>query len=268
MLACASVSNSLTICSLGFRTQSPQNPAWRLRYLPPKKPGRGRSVVCWTQSLICSVSRAVSAMGAVCCKAEEDEIPDPAFGGRVKSWKRQNWRSEEPITTSQLQVGACLLLPQLPAAAARRRCRCLLCSKHAPTRAAHPLAQTMRETFWDTEPHYGGDRGGCCAAGAPGRAVAWQQGPWRDGSDCTHGLHPLRRPAGRSPADFKLLHAPTAATLKCRCKLPSCPPACLPACSDLGRAARGVRSRPWHGARDPGGGWRDCGGTRLLDLLR
>ncbi|KAL4433925.1 hypothetical protein ABPG75_000366 [Micractinium tetrahymenae] len=60
-------------------------------------------------------------MGAVCCKPEDDDLADPAFGSaRVKSWKRHKWRSEEPLTRAQLQ--------------------------------------RMREEFWETEPHYGGDR--------------------------------------------------------------------------------------------------------------
>lgn len=60
-------------------------------------------------------------MGAVCCKPEDDDLADPAFGSaRVKSWKRHKWRSEELLTRSQLQ--------------------------------------RMRDEFWETEPHYGGDR--------------------------------------------------------------------------------------------------------------
>ena len=44
-------------------------------------------------------------MGAVCCKPEEEEQGDATFGSnRVKTWKRQKWRSDEPITESQLQV--------------------------------------------------------------------------------------------------------------------------------------------------------------------
>lgn len=44
-------------------------------------------------------------MGAVCCKPEDDELGDPTFGStRVKSWKRHKWRSDEPVTESQLQV--------------------------------------------------------------------------------------------------------------------------------------------------------------------
>lgn len=46
-------------------------------------------------------------MGAVCCKPEDDENGDPTFGSaRVKSWKRHKWRSEEPITESQLQASS------------------------------------------------------------------------------------------------------------------------------------------------------------------
>ncbi|KAL4855988.1 Ubiquitin domain-containing protein 2 [Chlorella vulgaris] len=60
-------------------------------------------------------------MGAVCCKPEDDELGDPTFGStRVKSWKRSKWRTDEAITASQLQ--------------------------------------RMRDEFWDTEPHYGGNR--------------------------------------------------------------------------------------------------------------
>ena len=46
-------------------------------------------------------------MGAVCCKPEEEEQGDGTFGigsNRVKTWKRRPWRSDEPITESQLQV--------------------------------------------------------------------------------------------------------------------------------------------------------------------
>lgn len=60
-------------------------------------------------------------MGGVCCKPEDDDLADSTFGStRVKSWKRHKWRSEEPITEEELK--------------------------------------RKRQVFWETEPHYGGDR--------------------------------------------------------------------------------------------------------------
>lgn len=49
------------------------------------------------------------------------DFEEDEYVGRVKTYKRPRWRSEGPITHQELQ--------------------------------------RMRDQFWDTEPHYGGDRG-------------------------------------------------------------------------------------------------------------
>jgi hypothetical protein len=59
-------------------------------------------------------------MGQACCKAAE-EPEDERELGRVRTWRRPRWRSDEPVDEAELR--------------------------------------RMREEFWDTEPHYGGDRG-------------------------------------------------------------------------------------------------------------
>ena len=46
---------------------------------------------------------ACCSMGANCCKPEPDEATE--VGVAVKTWKRPKWKSEEPMTEEQLQVG-------------------------------------------------------------------------------------------------------------------------------------------------------------------
>ncbi len=105
-------------------------------------------------------------MGAMCCKPEEDDVGDAAFGSaRVKSWKRHKWRSEEPLTRSQLQARRDLAwLGQVSGGGCAW---CLHAFFLAPCTAIvsqqwcffTSALQRMREEFWETEPHYGGDRG-------------------------------------------------------------------------------------------------------------
>lgn len=42
-------------------------------------------------------------MGANCCKPESDDAAE--VGVAVKTWKRPKWKSDEPMTEEQLQVG-------------------------------------------------------------------------------------------------------------------------------------------------------------------
>jgi hypothetical protein len=65
--------------------------------------------------------RAGPAMGQACCTQAASEPEDERELGRVRTWRRPRWRSDEPVDEAELR--------------------------------------RMREEFWDTEPHYGGDRG-------------------------------------------------------------------------------------------------------------
>lgn len=59
-------------------------------------------------------------MGANCCKPE-DELSDPNYGStHIKTFVKPRWRSDDPVTATEIEK--------------------------------------MRAEFWDTEPHYGGDR--------------------------------------------------------------------------------------------------------------
>jgi hypothetical protein len=105
-------------------------------------------------------------MGAVCCKPEDDELGDPTFGStRVKSWKRSKWRTDEAITASQLQVQWQRQRKRWPVG--------LFQTNSAPhCSPVLALLQRMRDEFWDTEPHYGGNRGGYQSTSIGNRSIA------------------------------------------------------------------------------------------------
>lgn len=44
-------------------------------------------------------------MGANCCKFDLNGDEPMDVGVAVKTWKRPKWKSEEPMTEEQLQVG-------------------------------------------------------------------------------------------------------------------------------------------------------------------
>ena len=58
---------------------------------------------------------AAGSMGANCCKPEPDE-PE-VLGAAVKAWKRPKWKSDEPLTEEQLQVGRASAARRAPAPA-------------------------------------------------------------------------------------------------------------------------------------------------------
>lgn len=65
-----------------------------------------------------------------------------------KRIKRPVWSSAKISTVAELKVRD-MLLGFLPPAA----------SQHAKVHSALVLHQAKREEFWDTQPHYGGDKG-------------------------------------------------------------------------------------------------------------
>lgn len=105
----------------------------------------------------------------MCCKPEDDDLADPAFGSaRVKSWKRHKWRSEELLTRSQLQARCGQAWVGRRVFGSSGRSAFLNFHALSPPRPAlasaatvihFVLLQRMRDEFWETEPHYGGDRG-------------------------------------------------------------------------------------------------------------